>query len=95
MFGVSVGVALYKTSGIIFFHMDFLATTLPWVQLGLALALIATIILQQTGAGVGGAFGGSDGSINYTRRGFEKVLFRASIALAILFVLSTFAALAI
>jgi protein translocase SecG subunit len=75
--------------------MGFLATILPWVQLALAIALTAAIILQQTGAGVGGAFGGSDGSINYARRGFEKVLFRSSIIFAILFVLSTFVALAI
>ncbi|MBI5816988.1 MAG: preprotein translocase subunit SecG [Candidatus Yonathbacteria bacterium] len=73
--------------------MDFLVNILPWVQIALSVLLIATILLQQTGAGVGGAFGGSDGSINYTRRGFEKILFRSSIVLAILFVLSTFAVL--
>lgn len=73
--------------------MDFLVTMLPWVQIALSVLLVATILLQQTGAGVGGAFGGSDGSINYTRRGFEKILFRSSIILGILFVLSTFAVL--
>ena len=73
--------------------MDFLVNILPWVQITLSVLLVATILLQQTGAGVGGAFGGSDGSINYTRRGFEKILFRSSIVLAILFVLSTFAVL--
>ena len=70
--------------------MDFLVNILPWVQITLSVLLVATILLQQTGAGVGGAFGGSDGSINYTRRGFEKILFRSSIVLGILFVLSTF-----
>lgn len=73
--------------------MDFLVTLLPWVQITLSVLLIVTVILQQTGAGVGGAFGGSDGSINYTRRGFERVLFRATIILGILFALSTFAVL--
>jgi hypothetical protein len=34
--------------------------------------LIIAILLQQTGAGVGGAFGGGDGSGSYyTRRGFD------------------------
>lgn len=75
--------------------MDFLVNMLPWVQITLSVLLVATILLQQTGAGVGGAFGGSDGSINYTRRGFEKILFRSSIVLAILFVLSTFVVLVI
>ncbi len=75
--------------------MDFLVNTLPWVQIALSVLLVATILLQQTGAGVGGAFGGSDGSINYTRRGFEKILFRSSIVLGIFFVLSTFLVLVI
>lgn len=75
--------------------MDFLVKMLPWVQITLSVLLVATILLQQTGAGVGGAFGGSDGSINYTRRGFEKILFRSSIVLGILFVLSTFLVLVV
>lgn len=87
--------AFLKTPAIIFPYMDFLVAILPWVQIALSVLLVVTIILQQTGAGVGGAFGGSDGSINYTRRGFEKVLFRSSIILAILFALSTFASLVI
>ncbi|MDO8572250.1 MAG: preprotein translocase subunit SecG [bacterium] len=73
--------------------MELLVNILPWVQVTLSVLLVVTILLQQTGAGVGGAFGGSDGSINYTRRGFEKILFHSSIVLAILFVLSTFAVL--
>ena len=45
-------------------------------------------------AGAGGTFGGSDGSgIQYTRRGVEKVLFNATITVAILFVLAAFTAL--
>ena len=85
----------FKTSVIIFFYMDFLVNMLPWVQITLSVLLVATILLQQTGAGVGGAFGGSDGSINYTRRGFEKILFHSSIVLGILFVLSTFLVLVV
>lgn len=75
--------------------MEFLVTVLPWVQIILSIILAAAILLQQTGAGVGGAFGGGDDSVRYTRRGMEKVLFYVSIIIAILFALSAFAMLVI
>ncbi|MBI5400520.1 MAG: preprotein translocase subunit SecG [Candidatus Yonathbacteria bacterium] len=75
--------------------MEFLVTILPWAQIILSIILTATILLQQTGAGVGGAFGGGDDSIRYTRRGMEKGLFYLSIIIAILFALSAFAMLVI
>jgi len=52
--------------------------------------LITTILLQRTGAQVGGAFGGSDNlsSAYHTRRGLEKWLFTATIIIAVLFALS-------
>jgi preprotein translocase subunit SecG len=70
--------------------METLVTFLPWVQITLAIILSAVILFQQRGASVGGVFGGSEGTIHYERRGFEKTLFQATIALAVLFVLSTF-----
>lgn len=73
--------------------MEFLVTLLPWVQIVLSIILTAAILLQQSGAGVGGAFGGGDDSIHHTRRGMEKVLFYLSIIIAILFALSAFAVL--
>ena len=73
--------------------MQFLVTIMPWFQIFLSIVLTITILLQQTGAGVGGAFGGGDDSVRYTRRGMEKVLFYVSIVLAILFALSSFAIL--
>ncbi len=75
--------------------MESLVTILPWGQIILSIMLTATILLQQTGVGVGGAMGGSDDSIHYTRRGMEKVLFYLSIILAILFALSAFVMLLI
>jgi len=68
--------------------METLLTTLPWIQIILAVILTVAILLQQRGAGIGGAFGGSDSSVHYERRGSEKTLFRATIVLSILFVLS-------
>ena len=59
-----------------------------------AVLLIAFVLLQQTGATLGGAFGGDNFSAAYhTRRGTEKWLFWATLVVGVLFVLSAFAAL--
>jgi len=55
------------------------------VQVVLALLLIAVIVIQQKGAGLGSAFG-QDISLYRTKRGAEKLLFYATIALSILFI---------
>lgn len=48
-------------------------------------------MLQQRGAGIGGAFGGGgEGGVYYKKRGAEKIIFKASIILAILFILTAF-----
>jgi preprotein translocase subunit SecG len=51
----------------------------------LAAALIASILLQQRGTGLGGAFGGEVTAYR-SRRGIERTLFRLTILLAVLFV---------
>ena len=67
---------------------------LPYIQIVLSILLIASILLQQTGAGVGGAFGGDNFSAGFhTRRGAEKMLFNGTIVLGVLFGLSAFIAL--
>jgi len=72
----------------------FLPQILPIVQVVLSVLLIGSILLQQTGASMGGAFGGDNFSAAYhTRRGSEKTLFYASIVLGALFALSSFVAL--
>ena len=69
--------------------MDFLQGVLPYVQIGLSVLLIVAILLQRTGASLGGAFGADNFSSGFhTRRGFEKTLFYATIVLGILFALS-------
>jgi preprotein translocase subunit SecG len=55
-------------------------------QMILAAALIAAILLQQRGTGLGGAFGGEVTAYR-SRRGIERTLFRLTILLAVLFVL--------
>lgn len=69
--------------------MVFLQGILPFVQIGLSVLLIGAILLQRTGASVGGAFGADNFSSGFhTRRGLEKTLFYASIVLGILFAAS-------
>lgn len=57
------------------------------VQIVIAGLLTATILFQQRGAGLSGAFGG-EGGVYFKKRGAEKVLFIATIILATLFILS-------
>ena len=49
-----------------------------------AILLIISILLQQRGSGLGAAFGG-EGNVYMAKRGAEKVIFWASVALSILF----------
>ena len=60
-------------------------TPLLIAQVILAIALIASILLQQRGTGLGGAFGGEVTAYR-SRRGIERTLFRLTIVLAVLFV---------
>lgn len=70
-------------------QMELLMAYLPYVEITLSLLLITGIVLQQRGAGIGGAFGGDNfASTFYKRRGAEKFLFNATIVIAVLFVLT-------
>ena len=69
--------------------MVFLHGILPYVQIILSALLIVCILLQRTGASLGGAFGADNFSSGFhTRRGLEKTLFYATIVFGILFGLS-------
>jgi len=58
------------------------------IQIIISVLLMITILLQQRGGGLSGAFGGQ--SVAYgTRRGAEKIVFKASIVLGILFIASS------
>ena len=71
--------------------MVLLQTALPYVQIGLSVLIIGAILLQRTGASLGGAFGADNFSSGFhTRRGLEKTLFQATIVLGICFALSAF-----
>ena len=57
-----------------------------------SIALIASVIMQSKGAGLGGLTGGDTGGIFTARRGVEKSLFRVTIVLAVLFFVLAIAA---
>ncbi len=50
-----------------------------------SIALIATIVLQSKGAGLGGLSGQDSGGMFSARRGIEKTLFRITILFAVIF----------
>ena len=54
-------------------------------QVAVSIALMASILLQARGAGLGAAFGG-DSSVYRSRRGIEKRLFQFTLVLTILFI---------
>lgn len=73
-------------------QMETLPALLPYVEIVLSLLLITGIVLQQRGAGIGGAFGGDNfSSTFYKRRGAEKFLFNLTIVIALLFVATAIA----
>lgn len=74
--------------------MASLLGILPYVQIVLSVLLIVCVVLQRTGASLGGAFGADNFSSGFhTRRGFERTLFSATIVIGILFALSALVSL--
>jgi preprotein translocase subunit SecG len=61
--------------------IDFLNTALIIISVG----LIASVILQSKGAGLGGLTGADTGGVFTARRGIERVLFWITIVLSVLF----------
>ncbi len=58
------------------------------IEIGLiitSIALIASVILQSKGAGLGGLTGAESGTVFSARRGIERTLFFVTIGLSILF----------
>lgn len=56
-------------------------------QIVLAILLIVVILLQQRGSGLGMAFGG-ESNVYRSKRGMEKIIFYATIVIAVLFCLT-------
>lgn len=58
------------------------------IQILISLFLVGAILLQAKGVGLSATFGG-EGGFYHTKRGVERVLFIATIVLAIVFVVSS------
>ena len=71
-----------------------MTTSVEIAQLIVCVSLIAAILLQSKGSGLGSVFGG-DGSVFRTRRGAEKGLFQLTIVLAVVFGLLSIASAAV
>ena len=59
------------------------------IQILISIALVVLILLQERSAGLSGIFGGEGGSFYQTRRGLEKVVFRGTIVLILIFIALT------
>ena len=59
-------------------------------QIMISIALMASVLLQSRGAGLGATFGG-DSTVYRSRRGIEKRLFQFTVVLGILFCFVCFA----
>ncbi len=59
------------------------------IQIIISVSLIVIILIQAKGEGVGSMFGGGAG-VARTRRGLERTLFNATVALAAIFLLISF-----
>ena len=57
------------------------------IQTIISILLVAVVLLQQKGSGLGGAFGG-EGNVYRSRRGFERTLFLSTVVLGIAFVVT-------
>ena len=69
----------------IFLRRLFVELALNIALIITSIALIASVILQSKGAGLGGLTGGDSGGIFTARRGVEKLLFRVTIVLSFVF----------
>jgi preprotein translocase subunit SecG len=59
---------------------------LNFAMIIVSIALVASIVLQSKGAGLGGLTGGGEAGGSFSaRRGIEKTLFRVTIILSFLF----------
>jgi len=62
-------------------------TVVPYAQIILSVLLVATVLLQQRGSSIGGAFGGDNFSATFhKRRGSELFLFRVAVIFSVLLI---------
>lgn len=72
-----------------------MAHTLHVIQIVSALALIALVLIQRNSGDMGSSFGGDNSSFLQTRRGGERFLFILTVVLAVVFVGTSLAVIAL
>lgn len=78
------------------FSIKHMQTILQIIQIILSIVLIAGILMQSKTSGLSGAFGGDDSSGSFqTRRGLEKMIFNATLFIAVSFSVISFIIFAI
>lgn len=71
-----------------------LQSALLILQIAVSVLLIAAVLLQAQGSGLGSTWGGGGESF-HTRRGVEKLVFRLTIVLIVLFAIISVATVAL
>lgn len=61
------------------------------IQLIVSVLFVLSVLVQSKGSGLSGALSGQMGAIQSTKRGAEKLIYRASLILGLLFVLLSLA----
>lgn len=56
------------------------------IQMVVGVVMCVAILIQNKGVGLSQTFGGSEGNVYQTKRGAEKIIFRATIALVVFFI---------
>jgi protein translocase SecG subunit len=71
--------------------METFITSLPYIQVVLAILMTASILVQKSESSIDGTFGGNDNwsAAYHSRRGFEKIIFNTTIILGILFIIAS------
>jgi preprotein translocase subunit SecG len=77
-----VVLSIWRLAVVVFFNIALIITSI---------ALIASVIVQSKGAGLGGLTGADTGGIFTARRGIEKILFWVTVVLSVLFFTLTIA----
>jgi preprotein translocase subunit SecG len=75
----------YNSALVLKFQEELVESYLDIALIITSISLIASIVLQSKGVGLGGLTGGDTGGVFTARRGIEKTLFYVTIGLSALF----------
>ena len=62
-----------------------IVTILKYIEVGVSLAIVVVVVLQNRSGGLGAVFGGGGGEAYRSKRGMEAVLYNSTIVLGVVF----------